>query len=108
LTLIWYKRRFPLLRQQLAFTCDPRKPHVKPSWGILRWPGNCIFTSGGFYMKKAKAFAITLFCLATLIGSSTAMGAPRKRGTPSCCKMKRCCYSDMRCCKKANHACCTG
>jgi len=59
-------------------------------------------------MKKAKAFAITLFCLLTLVGSSTAMGAPRKRGVPSCCRMRRCCYSDMRCCKKANHACCTG
>jgi len=57
-------------------------------------------------MRKTKALAITLLCLATLIASSSA--APRKRGTPSCCRMSRCCYSDMRCCKKANHACCTG
>jgi len=33
LTLIWYKRRFRLLRQ-LAFTCDPRKPHVKLIQGL--------------------------------------------------------------------------
>ena len=66
-------------------------------------------------MKKLKALALARFCVATLLAiqcvaatSPTTIGAPRKRSVASCCKMKHCCYENKGCCKKANHACCTG
>ncbi len=56
-------------------------------------------------MRRVKTLAITLLCASALAVSSTAMARPRRA---SCCRMKHCCYKDMRCCKKANHACCGG
>jgi hypothetical protein len=74
----------------------------------LRRTRTAVFNSRSPLMRKVKTLAITLLCAVTLAASSTAMGAPRKRGYAPCCKMKHCCYKDRRCCKKANHACCTG
>jgi len=56
-------------------------------------------------MRRVKTLALTLLCVSTLAASSTAMARPK---LASCCRMKHCCYQDMRCCKKANHACCSG
>jgi hypothetical protein len=59
-------------------------------------------------MRQVRVLSITLFCALTLVASSTTMAVPQKRGYASCCKIKHCCYGNKRCCKKANHACCTG
>lgn len=59
-------------------------------------------------MRKIRTSAFTLLCILTLAASSTGLASPRGRGQATCCKMKHCCYQNMRCCKKANHACCAG
>jgi hypothetical protein len=56
-------------------------------------------------MNKVKTLAITLLVGLTLATSSTAMARPRRA---SCCRMQHCCYQNMVCCKKSDHACCNG
>jgi hypothetical protein len=56
-------------------------------------------------MHKLKTLAITLLVTMTLAASSAEAA---RRGRASCCKMKHCCYQSMACCKKGDHACCTG
>ena len=58
-------------------------------------------------MRKAKALAISLVFVAAMVTSSNVLAKPRSGYAP-CCRMKHCCYKNMKCCKKANHSCCTG
>ena len=58
-------------------------------------------------MRKAKALVVSVLFVLAMTTSSTVLAKP-KAGYARCCKMRHCCYGSMKCCKKANHSCCTG
>ena len=56
-------------------------------------------------MRRVKAVALSLACVATLMAASATFGTNLVYAK-SCCAMKGCCKKRMTCCKKKNHACC--
>ena len=58
-------------------------------------------------MRRVKALALSLACVAMLMAASASFGTNLVYAK-SCCSMKGCCKKRMTCCKKRNHACCKG